>query len=360
MKTLFNIAAVCICVCFTGYATAQKHNEEAWNKVKQAVKLEDDGNIDEAVKLLEEAAKIDPSDVAYPYELGYAYYLKKEYKTAEDYLEKCLKFKNVDDQVYQLLGNCYDNEGKSDKALKTYAKGLKTFPNSGKLYLETGVVMQLKKDYNAALASYEKGVEVDPLYPSNYYRAAKLFLENSDEKVWGMIYGELFMNLERNGKRTAEMSKLLYDTYKSQIKYTSDTSISISFSKMNTISITDITKLKLPYGTLVYEGATIVATATIKSINLNSLDTLRTNFVDFYFKKFNKDYPNVLFSYQNEIITAGHFEAYNHWLLMKGDEAAFDTWKAANAQKWDDFIKWYGANPIQLSAANRFYRAQYN
>ncbi len=42
-------------------------------------------------------------------------------------------------------------------------------------------------------------------------------------------------------------------------------------------------------------------------------------------------YPNALFQYQDKILKAGHLEAYNHWILMKGDEDAFDQWNAGNA-----------------------------
>ncbi len=178
-----------------------------------------------------------------------------------------------------------------------------------------------------------------------------------------MLYGELFMNLERGSKRTAEMSKLLYDTYKSQITFTSDTSISISFSKSSVIDINSLKsgKFKMPFGTGVYEpGMLLAVSLNTKKITLDALDTVRTAFLDFYFKKFIKQYPIVLFYYQNEVQTAGHFEAYNHWLLMKGDEDAFNAWKAANKQKWDDFIKWYTNNPIQLDDNNKFNTGQYN
>ncbi len=42
-----------------------------------------------------------------------------------------------------------------------------------------------------------------------------------------------------------------------------------------------------------------------------------------------------------EILDAGHYEAYNHWLLLKGDEDAFSKWQSANEDKWDKFVEWY-------------------
>lgn len=338
------------------------NKEKALDKGKEAIKLMDNGKFDESIKLLEEAQKYDPDDINYPYELGYAYYAKKDYKKASKYLESILKHKDINDRVYQLLGNTYDNLGKGDKAIETYEAGLKLFPNSGKLYLEMGVMQMGKKDYNKALSYYEKGIEVAPNLSSNYYWAAKIYC-SSTEEVWGMIYGEIFMNLERNSKRTSEISKLLFDTYKSEIKFTSDTSFSVSFSKnasINNSDLTDPSKMKLPFGVGVYEPTLMFSMLSVKTIDINSLDNIRSAFVDNYFANgHDKTYPNVLFSYQKQIKEAGHIEAYNHWILMKGDEDGFDKWQADNKEKWYNFVKWFTDNRLKIDDTNKFYSGQY-
>lgn len=340
----------------------QSNKEKAFDKGNQAIALEDEGKIDEAIKLLEEAQKLDPSDMNYPYELAYAYYSKEDYKQAIKYLEGILKHRDVNDRVYQLLGNSYDNAGKSDKAIETYEAGLKKFPNSGSLYLEMGVMQVAAKDYAKALGYFENGIKVAPDFPSNYYWATKIYC-SSTEEVWGMIYGEIFMNMERNSKRTAEISKLLYDTYKSQIKFTSDTSYSVSFSKTSFININDLSSpggMKLPFGVGVYEPTLMFSMLMVHDISLNSLDTIRTAFVSNYFNNgHDKTYPNVLFSYQKQVKEAGHMEAYNHWILMKGDEGSFQSWQKANSGKWDNFITWFNANGLTINEGNKFYSGQF-
>jgi hypothetical protein len=76
-------------------------------------------------------------------------------------------------------------------------------------------------------------------------------------------------------------------------------------------------------------------------------------------KGFDKTYPNVLFTYQKQIKDAGHMEAYNHWVLMKGDENGFGKWLSANKGKWDSFVKWFGDNKLKLNTSNKFYKEQY-
>lgn len=341
------------------YALGQTDKEKALTIGREAVKLMDNGKVDESIKLLEEAQKLDPDRFDYPYELAYAYYVKEDFNGAIKILEKNIDHKDATDKLFQLLGNSYDILGKTDKAFEAYDKGLKKFPNSGVIYLEKGNIHWNKKEYEEALPYYEKGIEVNPEFSSNYYRAARIYL-GSNEEVWGLMYGEIFMNIERNSKRTAEISKLLFDTYKSEIKI-SDTSTSIDFCNI-VISANDIKdkeKIKFPF-CLVFGQAITMAIIGVKDIDINSLDKIRRGLIENYFKMgHNKTHPNLLFDYQDKVLKAGHLESYNHWLLMKGDEEGFDKWQVANKEKWDSFVKWFGDNGLNVDSKNKFYRKQY-
>ena len=282
----------------------QTDNEEkAYFLGMQAVTLMDEGNIDESIELLKKAMVLDPEKPDYLYEIGYAYFLKGDYKKSIRVFKKVVKYDDADDQCYQMLGNVYDYNGQPQRAIKAYYQGLQKFPNSGRLYYELGV---MQNDDETTLQFYEKGIEVEPTYPTNYFAAAKLYLSYTELEVWGMIYGEIFMNIERWTERTVEMSKLLYATYESEIKFTSDTSFSVSFCNNAILSKSTREetnkKTKHPFGLFVYEPTLLLATVGIKTINLKSLNIIRTNFVNIYFEKgFNKEYPNLLFDWHKEM-----------------------------------------------------------
>lgn len=339
---------------------SQSEKEKAANKGRAAVELMDKGDIDESIKLLKEAVTLDPDNFIYPYEISYALYLQKDYKGAIKQLEKLKTHKNKQPLLYQMLGNCYDVIGDSKKALKVYDQGIEAFPNAGMLYLEKGNVYLIQEKYNEALPFYEKGILMDPTFPSNYYRATLLYLSSSEE-IWGMIYGEIFMNLERGSKRTAEISELLYKTYKSEITI-ADTSMSVSFCQNHTMSLEDLgdpKAFKLPFG-MVYETTLTTSILTEKYIDLTSLNNIRSRFLKAYYKNGdNIKYSNVLFKFQNTIDEKGHFEAYNHWLLMKGNETDFNTWLALNETKWNKFIEWYTENSIEITPENKFHSSQF-
>ena len=363
MNKKVNLSVFFFLCLFIASAQSQADREKAKEKGKKAIELEDQGKYAEALSLLDEAEKLVPDDYNYPYEKGYAYYAQGDFKKALVEFGKTITYKGATDQCYQMLGNTYDMMGDSINAFKSYNDGLHLFPKSGKLFLEKGNVYWTKKQFGKALYQYEEGIKADPKFSSNYYRACRLYC-NSTEEVWGMIYGEIFMNLESGSKRTEEISKLLYNTYKKEIKFTSDNSYSVSFSKNATLSVDDgqdLNNLKLPFGLGAYEPTLMLALINEKTIDLNSLDRIRRRFVDIYFERGNnKKYPNVLFDFQQTIIKAGQMEAYNHWLLMKGNEEDFGKWQKENREKWDSFVDWFKANDIPIDENHYFHSEQYS
>jgi tetratricopeptide (TPR) repeat protein len=96
-----------------------------------------------------------------------------------------------------------------------YKKALKRFPKSGALYSEYGELLWAKKDYDA-IEYWEKGIQTDPSYAGNYYNAAVFHFYTKD-KVWTLIYGEIFVNMEYLTERATTIKKLLLDAYKEKL-----------------------------------------------------------------------------------------------------------------------------------------------
>ncbi|PWV48410.1 tetratricopeptide repeat protein [Chitinophaga sp. S165] len=346
--------------------------EKAQEKKREAIELMDNGKLDESIALLEEGRKLDPDEPEFLYEIALAKYQQGKFDDAVQLLKKLVRIKKATGRVYAMMGNALDEMGKPDKAIATYDEGIKKFPEEGSLYLERGVMELKKNDQNSALGFFEKGIKAAPMYPSNYYRAAKIFLD-SDQEVWGMIYGEIFMNLERGSKRTEEISKLLYYTYKGEIKFDSDTSVTVSFARNNNMILLDsklgkearvasltsqmTAALSSSFASRVYEKTLVQSVIGEKMINLTSLDRIRTKFLRLYEQQGNDTlHPVVLFDFQHKVREAGHLEAYNYWILGQGEEKAFGEWTSEHEQKWNDFMKWFKENRITITKGNTFTR----
>lgn len=362
MKKLLTLATLLV---LSTPLFAQSSREKATELKNEAIRTMDEGNTEKARKLLEEAKKLDPTDPTYDYEIAFSYNIDKDYKSVIKICKGLTKHKDQFPEVYQMLGNAYDFAGNPKKAIQTYEKGLEIFPNAGNLYLERGNMELVKEKYNEALDYYVTGTERDPMHASNYYWCARLYLSSKNEYL-GMIYGELFMNLERNSKRTAEISKMLYDTYVSEITIDGDSS-SVSFAS-NTIQINIDSKdseaaaeallqalTKKSYGNMVYEMMLVLSIVGEDRIDLESLDRIRTKFREnYYANEKDVEYPNALFEYQKKVQEAGHMEAYNYWILGQGNSIELEIWMGDNEDKWEAFVDWFLPNKIELDSSNKF------
>ena len=355
---------IIIFISFTLSSLGQSKEDKAkaYGIAKEAIIIMDYGDFDKSIEMLKKAEKLDPNNYTYPYEMAFAYYSQQKYKKTIKTLKKVIKSGNSSDQCYTLLGNSYDMVKQPEKAIEIYKSGLIKFPKSGRLYFELGNVLGGIQKHNEALDIWEKGVTIDPTYPSNYYIASIYFCEYTSEKIWGILYGELFQNIERGSKRTETMSKLIFDTYKSSLIIKSDTEAVVTFSKSNQISLpAEGKQMKLPF-TMQYEMTMILALSTQldkQELGIKSLNAIRTTFINnWYDSKKNIDYPNIVFDWHKKLIELDYFESYNYWLFMKGNEDEFNAWLADHKDKFDAFFDWFTENPLDIDEQHYFYRLQ--
>ena len=285
-----------------GTALAQTPRDE---RIARAVERMDDGDYDEAARLLESVLAADPKNFLANYETGYLLYMQERYEEAVEVLRR-IKRKDYP-PLYQLLGNAYDMAGDRKRAVKTYEKGLRENPDAGRLYLELGNIAYAERQYDRALACYRRGATVDPAHPSNY-RSLALLYAISTEPVWTLVWGELFMNLERGSGRTSAMSETLAQTYRDNIRIEGDTAVRMTFSRNGRVAREGL-RLRIPFGTAVFEvaaRAALTADGIPDSLTLDVLSDMRERFVDRYFEKYDRmlfddDAARPLMDYQRQV-----------------------------------------------------------
>jgi len=353
---LFSVLFLATHICF-----AQTDQEKARSMGKEAIELMDKGEYSKSIEILEKCKKLDPENHIYPYEIAYAHVLQKDYKTAIKILEKVKKYKKTHDQVYQMLGNSYSYSGNSKKAIATYEEGMKKFPDAGNLHLEKGNIFLHQKKYDEAIKNYENGIKAEPTFASNYYRLSLLYL-NSADKLSGLIYGEIFMNLERTTKRTEDMSKRLFEAYKEAIKFKEDGTPELNFCN-NVIVVTPEQlkkgELKLPFCTIFAKSFIVAGLfASKKEVNLQTLSEMRIQFLEIYFQNDYKEHPYMLFDYHKKLKDNNLLDAYNHYLFGIGAPEEFNTWVEANEETFKKFVEWYTKpeNIVPVTKDNVFVR----
>lgn len=342
-------------ISFTAFAQTDK--EIAMEKALQAIKLMDDGQIDESIVLLKESEQLDPGNFDIAYEIAFAYYLKEDYKLALDVVERVKDYKNTNYQLYQIWGNLLDLMDKPEEAIAKYDEGLKIYPEKGALYLEKGVVLESTGKYSEALNSYQLGIDANPEYPSNYYRAANLFL-NSTNKVPGLIYGEIFLNMERTTERSLEMSKSLYDAYKSSIIVEGE-KIELKFCDVIIDADKFVKDKRLPF-CMIFAKNFLPAIKGVNEFNLAGLVKIRREFLKSYYEGDYKDYPNFLIDYLKKVDDQKLFDTYNYYFFQMGSEDEFDEWLSSHQEDFNAFRDWY-TNPenILKPTQNNYYKYEY-
>jgi tetratricopeptide (TPR) repeat protein len=359
MRKIIYFLTLFVLLVNTCISQTDSDKKKARDLGKKAIKLEDkEGKYDEAIGLLKQAQQLDLANINYPYEIANAYYLKKDYSTAISLTTDLLNHKDVNDEVYKLLGNSYDMTGDREKALEIYYKGLVIFPNSGKIYHEIGILQANKDSVEPAIESWENGIKADPTYASNYYELTKVFC-NTSERVWRVMYGELFLNIERNSERSYEISKLLYDTYKKSITIINDKSgrsVIVRFSDV--AKVESLTNGK-PFESA-FESTMTAAILTAGKISLKGLSSIRNFYITSWFSsKNNEKYPNILFDWHKYLKDKGYFEAYNYWIFNNGNVSEFEKWGKDNYDQFKEFAEWFTANPLKIDKEHYFVRTQY-
>lgn len=103
-----------------------KPNPEAAKKLQEANGIieANQGGMGQALKLLDDASKLDPAWTNVDTEKGKYYFTRGEYSKALKALDKAIKENPADFTAYKLRGDCYVKQGDPDKAMEDYISSI--------------------------------------------------------------------------------------------------------------------------------------------------------------------------------------------------------------------------------------------
>jgi tetratricopeptide (TPR) repeat protein len=290
------------------------------------------GDYTNAILVLNGALQKDPKNLDLLKDLSFDYYLQHDYTKGLDIARPLLDRPDADPQCYQIAGLFYKAMDQRPACEKLYKAGIKKWPKSGVLYNEYGEVLFAKQDYSA-IKQWEKGIETDPNYSSNYYNAAKYYFFTYD-KVWGLIYGETFLNLESYSKRTAEIKQLVLEGYK---KLFSDANMSKNQDNRSAFAEAWLNVMSK------------LSPAVAQGVTTESLTILRTEFIIKWFQTYPANFPFRLFDYQRQLLNQGLFDAYNQWLFGAAENLpVFQTWINTHNEEYARFTDFQKGRVFKL------------
>jgi tetratricopeptide (TPR) repeat protein len=298
------------------------------------------GDYANAIVVLNSALQTDAKNMELQKDLAFNYYLLKDYDKGLNVARPLVERPDADVQAYQTLALLYKAIDEYKECEKLYRAGIKRFPRSGVLYSEYGEMLWSKDDYSA-IKQWEKGIEIDPNYSSNYFNASKYYFFTSN-KVWALIYGEVFVNIESYSKRTAEMKQLLLEGYKKlyadgTVQKDQDSKSPFAAAWLNVIS---------PLAFTIKDG-----------ITAESLAVLRTKFIINWYNTYPTNFPFRLFDYQHQLLNSGLFDAYNEWLFgAVGNPTAFQSWSKTHGDEYAKFVSFQQGRVFKLPEG-QYYQA---
>jgi len=279
------------------------------------------GDFPNAVMVLNRAMQADPQNIAIAKDLALSYYFQKNNSKALETIKPLLERDDTDDQCFQIAGSIYKELNMLKDCEKVYKKGIKKFPASGPLYNELGELMSVQKNYDA-IKQWEKGIEHDPSYSRNYYNAAKFYFLTID-KVWSIIYGEIFINMEPTGNKTPEVKQMLLESYK---KLFSDADLEQN-NKDKNLFVKAFLQSMNKQSSLASSG-----------LNPETLSMIRTRFILDWSNGNHTKFPYQLFNYQRQLLQEGMFDAYNQWVFGPAQDLnAFQNWTTAHNTEYSAF-----------------------
>ncbi len=320
-------------------AVAQTPQQQARTLSRQGLSALDSGDVKAAMKFFKQAQQLDTANINYQYQVASVHFLGKDFKQVVRILRPLMSHRDVSPNMIRLLANSYDNLGQQEKAIEFYKEGIKLSPHDGKFYHDLGNIYLMKKQREIALEYFETGILEDAKFINNCYWAAKVHL-NGGNIWWGLLYGELFANAERNSARTYEMSKLLYDTYTKIVVQSSNSTWRIQVADSCFTS-----KFGKNCGDILKKTTLNIHGTTIEKVAL-----LRQAFVKEWLAtpELKANFPHLI-HYWILIDQEDYTIPYIHWLLNQGDEAEFEQWTNDNAPQFSRFITWFVENPIDLT-----------
>jgi tetratricopeptide (TPR) repeat protein len=318
MKKILLLFCFCIIsiIVFSQSDDVDKLHENAKTFMRQ-------GDYANASLILTRALSQAPNNIEIAKDLAYDYYLQQQNEKALETIKPLLEKDNADDQTYQIGGSIYKALGELKEAEKLYKKAIKGFPKSGQLYNDYGEMLWNKQDF-AAIKQWEKGIQEDPSYGNNYYNAAKYYFLTTD-KIWSIIYGEIFINIESFTSRTTEIKNILLDGYK---KLFADADLLANAKDKNGFEVAFLTTMNKQNSVV------------INGLNAETLTMIRTRFILDWNQGYANKYPFRLFDMQQQYLEEGLFPPYNQWIFGATQNlAAYQSWISTHAEEYESFNK---------------------
>ena len=336
MKKLF-VTGLLLSACVSLFAQGAVSSEQ-----QKARNFMQAGDLDNAILVLTKASTAEKENPELKKDLALAYYYKKDFSRGLETIKEVIASPDCDPAAYQLAGNIYKAQENYKEAERNYKEGLKDFPKSGPLHNDYGELLDIMKIPLGAIEQWQKGMQVAPSYAANYYNAAVYYYKQPEDKIWAIVYGEIYANMDGLNPRANNIKKMVLDAYKQKL-----------FMSNNLKA--DAAAQKNPFAKAVVETFAKQSGISAQGITPESLAMIRTRFILDWNTSYAAQFPFHLFDYHQQLMKDGLFDSYNQWMFGPVDnQSTFEKWVGAHKEEYDKFTTYHSSRIFKMPAGQTY------
>jgi tetratricopeptide (TPR) repeat protein len=175
--------------------------------IRKGIQFHDQGNYQTALAIYQSLLADDPKDDLVLYEAALTYSAMQEYPACIEHAERAAAVKSqTQAAAITILASCQDDAGQLDKALKTFAKGVKSYPQDVPLNFNYGISLQRDGDLRRAAKHLQVAMERAPKYASPYLPYADIRQAQGSTAIATLLYLRFIM-LEPQSDRAVDAAK---------------------------------------------------------------------------------------------------------------------------------------------------------
>ena len=215
------------------FTTFAQSTNKSLELVNQGVAQYQEGDFDSAITTFENALKLDKDTWQASYQLGYCYFVKKEYDKAIEYCDIVLDKGEGEflSRAATIKGNSLDILGKHEEAVKTYTKALKKNKKDFMLYYNLSLTYYNQKNFEKAEENIINGLKINDKHASSHLILAYINYELG-KKTQTILPLFNFLLLENNSSRSKQALTILQQEMVRGVEKKDDKNINITLGNI--------------------------------------------------------------------------------------------------------------------------------
>jgi tetratricopeptide (TPR) repeat protein len=181
----------------------QSSNVRQDSMILRGIELHDAGKYDEAITIYRQVLAENRSNTYALLEIANSHYAKKAYDEALQYAWEGIKHKtDFAFQFLMVIGNVFDDQGKTEAAVEAFKLGLRLAPDFFMLHFNLGVAYFRNSELDSAGACFRRAIVLNPCHPGSHLMLGLTYIALRKD-AQGILALDRFLALEPNTARSS-------------------------------------------------------------------------------------------------------------------------------------------------------------